>query len=166
MKNFIKINLIALILLSSNAFSEMYFCNTTGKLISIAFGHHKNSKIKTDGWFNVKDKTCSAVLKGDLSKLDSNILYFYAHTTDKKLVWTGKKQLCTKVPGPFSYANAEKCNTGKFEKFVAFSVEDNKSSTIALTNNGDKTFFSIVDVEEIDSFEIDFSEPEGAVLVK
>lgn len=136
MKSFIKTIIIGSTLIPALGFSDLIVCNKSDvQTASVATGLYKNSTIETKGWFNIEKDTCAIIYKGDLTKLDSNIGYIHGTSADNKVVWTGTKELCTKTPGPFTYADSEGlCKSGKKVGFLEATFDDAENYTLDLLN--------------------------------
>ncbi len=67
-------------------------CNRTSSGINAAIGYHDNGAWVSEGWWNVKSKTCALLVRGKLRK---RYYYVYAHDYDKGGAWGGAIKMCT-----------------------------------------------------------------------
>lgn len=142
MKLLIKSAIISSAIIPALGFADLIVCNKSDiQTASVATGLYKDNTIETKGWFNIEKDTCAIVYKGDLTKLDSNIGYLHGTSADNKVIWTGSKKLCTKKPGPFTYADSEGlCKSGKKVGFVEATFDDAENYTIDLLNEKEAGF--------------------------
>lgn len=129
-----KLLFLASIIFSTSSFADLKFCNKTKKdSLTVALARYKDKKILAKGWYNIDKDKCVVLYKGDLTKADSNIYYFYAEAKDGEAVWEGEKKLCVKKPGPFEFKNSETgCKLIEKERYREFTTDDKKDISINL----------------------------------
>lgn len=155
MKNFAQALVLGAALLgSTSAFADFNVCNNSDKEeVFVAFGYHDANAISSRGWFKIEEGNCAKVYEGDLTKVDSNLFYVYGLSSDQRMEWKGKHDLCVKLPGPFEYKDAaKKCESGETRKFRRITADDRKNFTISLDGKEEKgliTFGSEIANEDI-----------------
>ena len=75
-------------------------CNEVQSTISVAIAYYNPNQCANGGkwmkvgWYNIAPGSCRVVVNGNLASVNRNWLY-YAHTSDRTLVWAGN--YCTFV---------------------------------------------------------------------
>jgi uncharacterized membrane protein len=116
----------------SPALADFKLCNATTSRIGVAVGYKDPRDWTTEGWWNIRPRSCETLLKGDLP---SRFVYIYAIDYDRGGEWSGKSFMCTDDRS-FLIRDIKDCEQRGHARtgFVEVDTRDAKDWTIRLTD--------------------------------
>ena len=123
-----------LLAFSDPARADLRMCNNTESRVGVSLGYRDASGWVTEGWWNLKGRTCETLVRGELS---AKYFYVYAVDYDRGGEWTGRSFMCTRER-EFVIRGVEDCLARGFDRsgFIEIDTGQQKAWTIELTDPG------------------------------
>ncbi len=127
---------IALACSAERAAADLRLCNNTGGRVGIALGYKDNEGWITEGWWNLSQRSCETLLRGNLV---ARFYYIYAVDYDRGGEWSGKAFMCTRDK-EFSIRGTHDCLARGYERTGFFEVDtgEQRTWTVQLTDAGEQ----------------------------
>jgi len=124
----------ALFASATPAAADFTICNYTGSRVGVALGYKDADGWVTEGWWNLSDRTCEAVLRGGLV---ARYYYLYAVDYDRGGEWTGQAFMCSRDK-EFTIRGIDNCLARGYDRTGFYEVDtgEQRSWTMQLTNSG------------------------------
>jgi uncharacterized membrane protein len=128
---------LVLAVLVQAAAADFRLCNNTGSRVGVALGYKDADGWTTEGWWNLKARTCETLLRGGLV---ARYYYIYAVDYDRGGEWSGRAFMCTRDK-EFTIRGTDDCLARGFERAGFFEVDtgEQRSWTVQLTESGDQS---------------------------
>ncbi|WP_342636847.1 DUF1036 domain-containing protein [Enterovirga rhinocerotis] len=117
-----------------SARADLRMCNNTESRVGVSLGYRDASGWVTEGWWNLKGRTCETLVRGELS---AKYFYVYAVDYDRGGEWNGRSFMCTRER-EFVIRGVEDCLARGFDRsgFIEIDTGQQKAWTIELTDPG------------------------------
>ena len=114
------------------AAADLRMCNNTESRIGVSLGYRDGTSWITEGWWNIKARTCETLKAGDLV---AKFYYLFAVDYDRGGEWNGTSFMCTSER-EFMIRGVEDCLARGFDRsgFVEIDTGEQKSWTIQLAD--------------------------------
>lgn len=115
------------------AHADFNVCNYSGSRVGVALGYKDADGWVTEGWWNLSDRTCEALLRGGLV---ARYYYVYAIDYDRGGEWTGQAFMCSRDK-EFTIRGIDNCLARGYDRTGFYEVDtgDQRSWTMQLTNS-------------------------------
>jgi len=116
------------------AAADFTICNYSGSRVGVALGYKDSEGWVTEGWWNLSDRTCEALLRGGLV---ARYYYVYAVDYDRGGEWTGQAFMCSRDK-EFTIRGIDNCLARGYDRTGFYEVDtgEQRSWTMQLTNSG------------------------------
>jgi len=94
-------------------------CNNSALPTKVAIGHFNGSRWLSEGWWTIRPRGCTELLKG---KLDGRYYYLYA-TDGATGTWDGSKNFCVATTEKFAVVGRGSCETVGYDQRGFFEVD-------------------------------------------
>mgnify|MGYP001807728752 CR=1 FL=1 len=114
------------------AAADLRMCNNTESRIGVSLGYRDGTGWITEGWWNIKARTCETLKAGDLV---AKFYYLFAVDYDRGGEWNGTSFMCTSER-EFLIRGVEDCLARGYDRsgFVEIDTGEQKSWTIQLAD--------------------------------
>jgi len=118
------------------AHADLRLCNNTSGRVGVAIGYKDNEGWVTEGWWNLSQRSCETLLRGNLV---ARFYYVYAVDYDRGGEWSGQAFMCTRDK-EFAIRGTHDCLARGYDRTGFFEVDtgEQRTWTVQLTEAGEQ----------------------------